>query len=302
MLTHTSGIYDYLDDTDSPFFTDAFLGPNTDWTKVWTPRELLAYADGTNHAPYFDPGQGVYYSNTGYILLGLVVEAATGNPFGDELRTRILEPLALADTFLAEGGTMPTGTVDGYQMLEGELVNVSAINLSWAWTAGGIVSTSRTWPASPAPSSPGNWCRRRPRRRCSPSSRRAGSACEFGMGVIRTQTSNGELVGMDGGSAGGTSTMRRLAAADLTVVVLVNVAPDEGATEPCPRRGDPAGARVRLNRQRAAENPAALLIQNGGWCYGNSDDGACVQTVPGGRHVPCAHDRWDRGRGHADHR
>ncbi len=58
LLTHTSGIYDYADDTDSPFCADAFLGPNADWTKVWTPPELLAYADGANHAPYFAPGQG----------------------------------------------------------------------------------------------------------------------------------------------------------------------------------------------------------------------------------------------------
>ena len=231
LLTHTSGIYDYLDDTDSPFWADAFLNPDADWAKVWTRPELLAYADGANHAPYFDPGQGVYYSNTGFVLLGLIVEQATGHSFGDELRTRILTPLALADTVLAEGGAMPDGIVDAYQDIDGEQVNVTTINLSWAWAAGGIVSTladvarfARALFAgdlmSPASAKemfafvPEHWY-----------------GFEFGMGVLRTQTQNGELVGMDGGSAGGTSTMRRLDAADLTVVVLTNLSPDEGATD-----------------------------------------------------------------------
>ena len=45
LLTHTSGVYDYFDD-DSPFWQDAYFGEGADWTRVWTPQELLAYADG----------------------------------------------------------------------------------------------------------------------------------------------------------------------------------------------------------------------------------------------------------------
>ena len=229
LLTHTSGIYDYADDNDSPFWQDAFLGPDADWTKVWTVEELLAYADGANHAPYFEPGQGVFYSNTEYILLGLVVEAATGRSFGDELRTRILEPLALSDTFLAEGGAMPEGIVHGYQLLEGELVDISASNLSWVWTAGGMVSTTADLARfaravfggellSPASftemftfvAEPG----------------RPGFA--FGMGLYQIESPNGVLVGNDGQSAGFSSSMMRLAEADITAVVITNMAPDEG--------------------------------------------------------------------------
>ncbi|HKG25124.1 MAG TPA: serine hydrolase domain-containing protein [Thermomicrobiales bacterium] len=55
LLDHTSGIYDYADETDSPFYVDAFFGENADWSKVWTPWELLAYANGARHAPYFAP-------------------------------------------------------------------------------------------------------------------------------------------------------------------------------------------------------------------------------------------------------
>jgi CubicO group peptidase (beta-lactamase class C family) len=135
LLRHTSGIYDFADDDDSPFWEDAFLGPDADWTKVWTIEELLGYADGANHAPYFAPGEGTYYANTNYLLLGLIIEQATGRPFRESLQSRILDPLSLADTFLAEGSAMPDGMVDGYQALEGELVNVSSSNLSWIWAA-----------------------------------------------------------------------------------------------------------------------------------------------------------------------
>ena len=69
LLNHTSGIYDYFDDA-SPFLDDAFFGPTADWSRVWTPRELLAYAGSDGEAPYFAPGEGVHYSNTGYIPSG----------------------------------------------------------------------------------------------------------------------------------------------------------------------------------------------------------------------------------------
>jgi D-alanyl-D-alanine carboxypeptidase len=226
LLTHSSGIYDYQDEADSPFYVDAFFGPGADWSRVWTPPELLAYADGARHAPYFAPGQGVAYANTNYVLLGLIVEAATGRPFRDELRDRILGPLALRHTSLEEGAALAADVVQGYQRQEGQLVNVSAVNLTWAWVAGGVVSTAADLARfaravfdgellSPASHQamftfgPGTW-----------------GPLEFGMGVYRVQSPTGELIGMDGGGAGGTSTMTRLRlpGADVTVVVLANAA------------------------------------------------------------------------------
>jgi D-alanyl-D-alanine carboxypeptidase len=230
-LVHTSGIYDFADDTDSPFWADAFLGPNADWTKVWTPEELLAYADGAKHEPYFAPGEGWHYSNTNYILIGLIIEKETGHTFGTELKNRVLKPLALPDTFFAEGAAMPEGTIDAYQQIEGTLVSLAETNLSWAWTFGGMVSTPADLVRfsravfdgeliSPeslkemftfvAADKPGKW---------------------EGMGIYKIDTPNGKLVGMDGTGPGANSTMMRLEDDDLTVVMIDNVAPDEGATE-----------------------------------------------------------------------
>ena len=231
LLLHTSGIYDFADDTDSPFWLDAFLGPDADWTKVWTPEDLLAYADGANHAPYFAPGQGYAYSNTNYILIGLIVEQATGRTYGAELQSRILEPLALADTFLAEGTAMPDGTIDAYQVVDGQLVSLSGTNLSWAWTFGGMVSTTADLARFSRAVFGGELL--------SPASFKemftfvpADKPGKFeGMGVYKIGTPNGELVGMDGTGPGANSSMMRLPEPDLTVVLIGNMAPDEGATE-----------------------------------------------------------------------
>src|SRR5215217_4327982 len=140
LLNHTSGVYNYFDE-DSPFWQDAYFGPGADWTRVWTPQELLAYADGSRHDPYFAPGEGSRYSNTGYVLLGLIIEKAGGQSFTEQLQARILDPLGLANTFIAATEPVPSGTVDVYHLIEGEIVNVSTIHLSALWTAGGMVST-----------------------------------------------------------------------------------------------------------------------------------------------------------------
>ena len=225
LLTHSSGVYDYQDEADSPFYQDAFFGPGADWARVWTPPELLAYADGARHAPYFAPGQGAAYANTNYVLLGLVVEAATGRPFRDALRDRILGPLALEHTSLEEGPALAPEVVDGYQPLEGQLVNVSAVNLTWAWVAGGVVSPAADLARFARAVFGGELL--------SPAAHAAMFAFApggraFGMGVYRAQTPNGELLGMDGGGAGGNSTMMWHPGADATVVALANAPSEDG--------------------------------------------------------------------------
>jgi len=231
LLNHTSGIFDYADDEESSFWMDAFLGPNADWTKVWTIDELLAYADPANHGPYFAPGEAYHYSNTEYLLLGLIVERATGGPYHDQLQTRILDPLKLTDTFLAEGGEMPEGIVDGYQLLEDQLVSVTESNLSWVWTAGGMVSTKedllRFAPAvfSGELLSPKSF---KAMFTFIPSDK---PGKEEGLGVYRITSGNGLLTGMDGVGPGYIASMMRLEDGDVTVVALVNMAPDDGTTD-----------------------------------------------------------------------
>jgi CubicO group peptidase (beta-lactamase class C family) len=230
LLRHTSGIYDFGDDNDSPFWEDAFTGPDADWTKVWTNEELLSYADGANHAPYFAPGTGDYYSNTNYLLLGMIVERASGHHFRDELQTRILDPLALSDTELAEAGDGPIGVVDAYHLVEGEIVNVtSPIVPSWAWTAGGIISTTKDLLRFARAVFSGELLSEASFTQMLtfvPSSQPGNEGLEWGMGMYRFSTANGHTAGMDGGSAGFTSHMARHIEGDVTVVALANLGND----------------------------------------------------------------------------
>jgi D-alanyl-D-alanine carboxypeptidase len=227
LLTHTSGVYDYFDG-DSPFWQDAYFGEGADWSRVWTPQEVLAYADGAKHEPYFAPGEGIHYSNTGYVLLGLIIEEAAARGYADQLQARILDPLGLADTFFAATEAVPGGTADRYHLIDGELVDVSTIHLSAEGTAGGMVSTTRDLARFAGALFGGELL--------SPASveemftfipaDRPG--IEGGLGVLQWQMPDGEtVVGMAGDGPGCGARMFRLVDADLTLVLLTNTGGDE---------------------------------------------------------------------------
>ena len=135
LLNQTSGIYYYLD--NGSFWTEALKNP----LREWQPAELVAYAYGK---PKFAPGKSWYYSSTNYILLGMIVEAATHSTIATQIRDRIIEPLGLKNTFFAEEEEIPGGFVRGYQDFyeDGILDDVTDINLSYAWAGGAIVSNA----------------------------------------------------------------------------------------------------------------------------------------------------------------
>ncbi len=89
LLDHTSGLAD--------FFRNGTIDPPLQRHKdaTWTPDQALSYVG----KPAFPPGRGWYYSNTNYLLLGLVVEQVTGRPLADEIRGELLGPLGLHNTW-----------------------------------------------------------------------------------------------------------------------------------------------------------------------------------------------------------
>jgi D-alanyl-D-alanine carboxypeptidase len=128
LLNHTSGIANYLNTPD--FFAIA------DGDRVWEPAELVQM--GVDLGPVFDPGQGWEYSNTNYILAGMIAEAATGQSFGQAVRATLLDPAGLDETYF-----------DGEEMIAGELAHgyTPGEDLTWshhpsaAWAAGAMVMT-----------------------------------------------------------------------------------------------------------------------------------------------------------------
>ena len=138
LLQHTSGVADYVD----VLFNQAATNPGVFLTD-WEPTELVDLIDDVE--PLFAPGESWQYSNTNFILAGLIVEAATDNNIADEIRTRILEPLNLENTFFAEEEEIPGGYVSGYWDFnqDGTLDNITSANLSWTWATGAMVSNTK---------------------------------------------------------------------------------------------------------------------------------------------------------------
>jgi D-alanyl-D-alanine carboxypeptidase len=136
LLSHTSGLFNYTDDQG---LENAILA---DPGREWSPRELLAVA--FTHEPLFAPGANWSYSNTNYVLLGLVIEAVTGKKVDQELRERLFEPLALRSTSFPTGLSVEEPFAHGYFGLPGgALIDLtSVLSPSWSYAAGQIVSTA----------------------------------------------------------------------------------------------------------------------------------------------------------------
>ncbi|GHJ02941.1 D-alanyl-D-alanine carboxypeptidase [Streptomyces olivaceus] len=133
LLNHTSGIYD---PTTEPEFFAPYLEDH-DWDHVYTPREVISQA--VRHEPLFAPGDGWSYSNTNYLLAGLVIEAVTDHPASTEIQRRILGPLGLKNTSFPLTDPDIHGThLHGYD-LSGR--DVTRFSPSYDWTAGAMIST-----------------------------------------------------------------------------------------------------------------------------------------------------------------
>jgi len=135
MLNHTSGIAEYSRSKEADF---------TNTKRLYTAEELVKI--GISAPPDFAPGKGWSYSNTGYVLLGMLIEKVTGNNYAEEIENRIIEPLELSNTFLPGNSSIIPGNkhARGYvQQEEGsELKDVTYFNPSIASSAGDMISTA----------------------------------------------------------------------------------------------------------------------------------------------------------------
>jgi D-alanyl-D-alanine carboxypeptidase len=136
LLQHTSGLYNY---TDAMPLDPA--GFETIRFKHYDPRELVAMS--TSHPLNFPPGTQWSYSNTNYIVIGMLIEKITGAPYGQAVEDRILRPLHLAHTSLpGDRVGVPQPHTHGYSQPTSPAVDVTALNPSWGWSAGEMISTT----------------------------------------------------------------------------------------------------------------------------------------------------------------
>ncbi|MEV0034118.1 serine hydrolase domain-containing protein [Nocardia sp. NPDC050793] len=146
LLQHTSGLPDYLAGGDPELRAErgtAQLEVDTEavrWQR-YTPAELVRLA--MTMPPRHEPGTRSVYTNTNYVLLGMLIQQTTGRTASAEITARIIEPLGLRDTwFPAAGETGISGPHPiGYQEIDGERVAFTDLDPSWADAAGAMIAT-----------------------------------------------------------------------------------------------------------------------------------------------------------------
>jgi D-alanyl-D-alanine carboxypeptidase len=137
LLGHTSGIHNF---TENPEFLTLLKTPDAQFTAA----DALALVQ----APYFDPGGGFHYSNTGYLLLGQIAEAVAQDTVDAQFRTRFLQPLGLPSIYL-EGAEPGTGErAHGHSSFYTGTTEDITVDPVWrvgyplAWTAGAMTATA----------------------------------------------------------------------------------------------------------------------------------------------------------------
>lgn len=134
---------------------------NEEWAKQflanplrpWAPPELLSYS--FNQPPLFPPDGTFNYSNTNFVLLGLLVEKVSGEKLGDYFERHLLRPLQMDHTVLPSNAAFPRPHANGYTIQDaaGTVADTTNWDPSWGWAAGAMISDLRdlrTWAKSVA--------------------------------------------------------------------------------------------------------------------------------------------------------
>jgi D-alanyl-D-alanine carboxypeptidase len=135
LLQQTTGLFDYTEDQR---MWRPYLRGNLGY--AWTPPRLLRLAN--SHEPHFAPGARWEYSNTNYLLLGLIVQRVTGNPLQAELASRLFRPLGLHGTTFDTRPQMAVPHAHGYTRIGKRVLDVTGQSLTWGWAAGAMTSTA----------------------------------------------------------------------------------------------------------------------------------------------------------------
>jgi len=135
LMNHTSGIYEVI--TDAGFYLEVLNNPN----KKWSFESLLQFV--YDKPASFPPGDSVYYINTNTLLLAMTLEKITGKKHNELLKTMVLDPLGMNNTFYQGHDAIPSDAAQGYYDLynNGTIVNVSNLITGSGYGYGGIFST-----------------------------------------------------------------------------------------------------------------------------------------------------------------
>ncbi|WP_112268921.1 serine hydrolase domain-containing protein [Lentzea terrae] len=136
LLQHTSGLYNY---TDSIEFDPQSFEPIR--FKQWKPAELIAIS--TSRPMQFEPGTKWEYNNTGFVILGQLIEKVTRQSYERAVQQRVLKPLHLNGTVLPGDNPNIHGPhARSYGLVNGKPIDTTRWNPSVFWAAGDLISTT----------------------------------------------------------------------------------------------------------------------------------------------------------------
>ncbi|KOT91400.1 peptidase [Streptomyces sp. NRRL F-5755] len=144
LLNHTSGLPSHTGDREFQTNSSGSGFPQHRYDNH-TPEELVAIA--LKYPPVAAPGEKASYSNTNYVLAGMVIEAVTGHPYADEVKHRIIEPLRLRGTsFPGSDASMPDPHPVAYSRLhdpapDAPIHDATEQNMTWLGASGDMIST-----------------------------------------------------------------------------------------------------------------------------------------------------------------
>jgi len=130
LLAHTSGLHDYFDMSDADF--DELTAHPITYSNLIA-RVASMPLD-------FSPGTKWSYSNTGYLLLGRVIEVVSGEPYKDYLHQHILDPLHMKHTYTTADESRLANMAIGYRYRQGKLERARFIDPTWGKSAGFLIS------------------------------------------------------------------------------------------------------------------------------------------------------------------
>lgn len=216
MLNHTSGLHDLLGAL-SDESQESGTGLDRDFVLQWLQDRPLD----------FEPGTHWMYSNTGFYLLGLIIEEATGQSYGDYVRNEVALPLGLQSTFLCDDWLFPERRTIGYETSDTSLVvsrNYETTGVKTGFGgAGGICSTVADLASLPAAlESTGLVPNSLLAEMLEPTTISSGATVDYGLGVRLGTLGDETIWGHSGGSGSTWALFAHYPGASLTVAAMVN--------------------------------------------------------------------------------
>jgi CubicO group peptidase (beta-lactamase class C family) len=225
LLTHTSGIADYGGEEDT-------MGKGViNFRKDYSEEELVeAFAKMPKDFP---AGEKWSYSNTGYVLLGVIIHRVTDKFYGDFLQDRIFKPLGMTSTRIVSEADIVPHRSSGYRLVKGELKNQEWVSPTLNTTADGALYTNvldlAKWDSAlytttliKRSSLDAMW---------TPAKLTSGKTYPYGFGWDLASKQGHRAVSHDGAWQGFTMSMSRYLDDRLTVIVMTNLDSDNSEPE-----------------------------------------------------------------------